>query len=98
MSNCRQGDPGRQAEARASRRFQTYSSAQEIALALHGHRTSSGWLARCPAHKDVNPSLSIVDGRNGRPVVYCHAACDWRDVFDKLAAMGLMPRFERGRP
>lgn len=33
------------------------------------------WLARCPAHTDNEPSLSIASGRDGRVVVKCHAGC-----------------------
>jgi len=66
--------------------------AREIAQALGGHKIAGGWLARCPAHDDRTPSLSIIDGRCGRPIFHCFAGCDWRDVSDRLAAMGLVPR------
>jgi putative DNA primase/helicase len=44
--------------------------------------------ARCPAHDDHSPSLSIRDGRRGRPIVKCHAGCNPRDVVDVLLAAG----------
>lgn len=44
------------------------------------------WQARCPAHDDHNPSLSIGRGLDGRALVTCHAGCDTVDV---LAAVGL---------
>lgn len=37
-------------------------------------RSGTGWMARCPAHEDRNPSLSI-DEREGRILLYCHAGC-----------------------
>jgi hypothetical protein len=76
------------------RRAQVSPSARELALALNGHRIGEGrYIARCPCHDDRRPSLSIVDGHCGRPVDYCFAGCDWRDVLDRLS-MGQWPRFE----
>jgi len=50
------------------------------------HRGPSSVTARCPAHDDRNPSLSISEGENGRLLVKCHATCETEDV---LKAMGL---------
>ena len=36
-------------------------NAETIAKALGGRRTGGGWMARCPAHEDRTPSLSIRD-------------------------------------
>ncbi len=52
------------------------------AVKSHGR----GHLARCPAHDDHNPSLSIREGDDGRVLVHCFAGCDARDV---ARAMGL---------
>lgn len=38
-------------------------------------RVHKGWIARCPAHDDRNPSLSIAEGVEGRTLVCCHAGC-----------------------
>jgi len=38
------------------------------------HRNGRGWVARCPAHEDRNPSLSV-DERDGKILLYCHAGC-----------------------
>jgi putative DNA primase/helicase len=48
-------------------------------------RTSYGWQARCPAHDDRRPSLSVrvIDGRL---VFHCFAGCREREI---LAALGL---------
>lgn len=54
---------------------------------LEGVRHSGGsWSARCPAHEDRNPSLSITTGKEHPVVFNCHAGCDREDI---LAAIGL---------
>jgi len=60
----------------------------ELVLArLPGHRRSGkGWTARCPAHDDQNPSLSIAEGDDGRVLLTCHAGCSLHAI---CAAMGL---------
>jgi putative DNA primase/helicase len=51
---------------------------------LNGVRkTGRGWSARCPAHDDRRPSLSIRES-NGRILVYCFAACSLRNVCEAL--------------
>jgi putative DNA primase/helicase len=37
--------------------------------------SGKGWQARCPAHDDRRPSLSIAAGEDGRVLVTCHAGC-----------------------
>ncbi len=44
------------------------------------------WSARCPAHSDKSPSLSIREEDDGRVLVHCHAGCDTASV---LSAVGL---------
>lgn len=47
-----------------------------VLAALPGaRRNGSGWSARCPAHEDHNPSLSISVGADGRVLMTCHAGC-----------------------
>jgi hypothetical protein len=43
------------------------------------------WMARCPAHDDKRPSLSVL-GVPGRALVKCHVGCQTVDV---VAALGL---------
>jgi len=43
-----------------------------------------GWIARCPAHRDSLPTLSVVPGDGGRVIVRCHAGCSARAVLDAL--------------
>lgn len=38
-------------------------------------QSGGGWVARCPAHGDDNPSLSIARGEDGRWLIHCHAGC-----------------------
>jgi hypothetical protein len=49
-------------------------------------RTGTGWLARCPAHRDRAPSLSIAEGDDGRVLLKCHAGCTVQDI---VSALGL---------
>ena len=53
------------------------------------HRSGRGWTARCPAHDDHRPSLSINEGNDGRALVKCHAGCERTEI---VAAMGLEMR------
>ena len=50
-------------------------------------QTGEGWIARCPAHDDNNPSLKIDRGTDGRVLLHCHAGCSLEAV---LAAAGLI--------
>lgn len=44
-------------------------------------RSGAGWVVRCPAHEDANPSLSVTIGRDrDRVLVHCHAGCSPDDV------------------
>jgi 5S rRNA maturation endonuclease (ribonuclease M5) len=65
------------------------SEVKDIVEALDGRRSGSSWLARCPAHEDRNPSLSIRSGRDGQILVYCHAGCTQADVIAVLRGRGL---------
>lgn len=44
------------------------------------------WTARCPAHKDRDPSLSVAVNDAGMILVHCHAGCGAADV---VGAVGL---------
>jgi hypothetical protein len=44
------------------------------------------WQAKCPAHQDQKPSLSISEGKDGRILVKCQAGCGTESV---CAALGL---------
>ncbi len=64
-------------------------TAEIISKALGGHRAGSTWMARCPAHDDSTPSLSISAGKDGKVLVRCHAGCDQRDVIAALSERDL---------
>jgi len=38
------------------------------------------YLAKCPAHRDSNPSLSVKILEDGRTLIHCHAGCGGADV------------------
>lgn len=46
----------------------------------------SKWMARCPAHDDKNPSLSVKIAGDGKLLLHCFAGCSTEDV---IAAVGL---------
>jgi len=61
-------------------------TAHEFLARLESVRTvKDGWMARCPAHDDRNPSLSISEV-NGKILLKCQAGCETRAV---VAALGL---------
>ena len=49
-------------------------------------RGRDSWTARCPAHDDRGPSLSIKETADGTTLVHCFAGCDVESV---LGAVGL---------
>ena len=59
-------------------------TAEAIAKALGVRKVGAAWVARCPAHEDREPSLSIAHGDNGKVLVRCHAGCEQHRV---IAAM-----------
>jgi putative DNA primase/helicase len=63
-------------------------TAETMARVLGGRKVGQGWTARCPAHDDREPSLSIRDAE-GKLLVRCHAGCDQRDVIAALRERGL---------
>lgn len=65
-------------------------TAGEIADALDGKRVgSNSFVAKCPAHEDRTPSLSLTDTGDGLTLWHCHCQADVRDA---LVAHGLWPR------
>jgi len=58
-------------------------------LERHGcrpRRAGAGWVARCPAHDDRKPSLSVSQGRDGQILLHCFSGCTLESI---LAALGL---------
>lgn len=53
---------------------------EAVLARLQGVRPNgTGWLARCPAHEDRNPSLSVRD-ENERVLLHCFAGCTVEDI------------------
>ena len=78
-------------------------NAETISKALGGCKACDGWMARCPAHDDRKPSLSIRDADDGKVLVRCHAGCDQGRVISVLRSRGLWEengyrRFTRAAP
>lgn len=42
------------------------------------------WVARCPAHQDRSPSLSVSEGDDGRVLMHCFAGCEIEQVCANL--------------
>jgi hypothetical protein len=79
-----------------------WPTAREIAAKLGGETrpdASGNYSCHCPSpmHKngDANPSLSVKDGKNGRPLLFCFAGCSFNDIVAALEDRGILPR--RGR-
>ena len=65
------------------------ATAEVIARALGGRKAGAAWIARCPAHDDRTPSLSIRDTDDGKVLVRCHAGCRQEQVVLVLRSRGL---------
>ena len=54
---------------------------------LHGvQQAGAGYRARCPAHQDKNPSLSIGIGDDGRILLHCFVGCSVKKI---VASLGI---------
>ena len=63
------------------------SALESLLERLDGLRKGSStgqWIARCPAHDDRSPSLSIREADDGKILVNCFAGCGAIDVLDAL--------------
>ena len=67
-------------------------NARELTVALQGRWSGSSGTARCPAHDDHDPSLSVSEGQDGKVLVKCHAGCEQEHVIAALQARDLWPR------
>ena len=75
-----------QEAAQNSRTGGNYTIDDHLARLKGVTKSGDGYLALCPAHDDHNPSLSVTPGKNGRPVLFCHAGCSYDAI---IAAIGL---------
>lgn len=60
------------------------------------------WIARCPAHQDSTPSLSLREESDGTVLIHCFAGCGTADVMNAvgltLADLFDRPATHRTRP
>ena len=75
--------------------------AEHIAKTLGNAKKVNGqWVASCPVpghgrgNGDKNPSLSISEGPDGKPLFHCHGGCDQITVFSVMRERGLLPEME----
>jgi hypothetical protein len=59
------------------------------AMGFATRRSGAGWAARCPAHGDRKPSLSVNEGGGGLALLYCHRGCTPEHI---VQALGLTMR------
>ena len=62
------------------------TTAAILELLQDARANGRGWVARCPAHDDRTPSLSVASGVDGRTLLRCHAECSVEEI---VSAMGL---------
>ena len=76
----------RPARESSQQRLSADRLAEQLASQLESYsRSGEGWTARCPAHPDKNPSLSIYpDKKHNRVIVVCHRGCPLSDVLAAL--------------
>ncbi|MCE5972438.1 toprim domain-containing protein [Sinirhodobacter sp. WL0062] len=65
-------------------------TAERITRALNGSWYGRYGVARCPAHGDDKPSLSLAHGADGRLLLRCHAGCEFVSILDALRALGIL--------
>ena len=68
-------------------------SIERIVKALNGRWGIGGAMARCPAHQDRTPSLSIAE-RDGKILLHCFAGCSYAAVVAELQRLNLWPRYD----
>ena len=75
-------------------------NADQIADRVHARRSAVGWIARCPAHEDRSPSLSIRAGEGGRVLLHCFSGCGITAICDAmhLKVCDLFPGPSAGQP
>ena len=81
------------------------TTAEWISAHLRGRTAGRNqFLARCPCKDhgkgrgDLNPSLSITDGDDGKPVLNCLVGCAYTAIFDNLIRLGIVTEADRRRP
>src|SRR6185312_8278434 len=57
---------------------------QDVISKTNARRSGEGWVAKCPAHDDTNPSLSFREADNGKILFKCHASCSYEAIVSAL--------------
>jgi len=63
---------------------------------LNARKCADGWIAKCPAHEDSSPSLSLNFTESGKLLWKCHAGCSQMLVFDSMLKLGFFPSKKGG--
>lgn len=71
---------------------------QRVLDALAAKPCGNGWTARCPAHDDTQPSLSIGIGTNGALLLHCFRGCGYSQIIRAIEskAAALSPNATNG--
>lgn len=65
-----------------------------VAARFNAKPCGKAFVARCPAHDDNRPSLTIAEGRDGRTVLHCFKGCDVEAIV-RAVGLSLADLFER---
>ncbi|WP_208000044.1 DUF7146 domain-containing protein [Bartonella saheliensis] len=76
--------------ATTSNAYALHTTAQKITCELSGVWHGRYGTARCPAHDDQLPSLSLSNGYDGRLLLYCYAGCSFKEIIQALRRIGLL--------
>lgn len=66
------------------------TEAEALTRALGGLWRNGSGMARCPAHDDRTPSLSIKAGEGGRLLLRCFAGCGFEEILEAARGRGLL--------
>jgi hypothetical protein len=64
--------------------------ARALGCKARSHR--GNYQARCPAHNDRRPSLSIRNADGGRLQLHCFSGCSFSEIVDALEQRGILSR------
>ena len=67
----------------------------ESVTGIAPRRCGRGFQARCPAHDDRTPSLSIDHGDDGTVLLHCHAGCSFDEIRAALGECSSLAERER---
>jgi len=77
--------PARRASGASAAMTPTVSIPDILGRLQGVRRARDGWSARCPAHEDDRPSLSISRGDRQPVLLHCHAGCTLGRSLRRLA-------------